>query len=115
MANDGDTLDVLIRLKPNAIVLVADAGLGTINAVRLCIDALTSQCETPSPPRSENGHQTNPIPPIPPIFVVLNRFDEGNDLHRRNRIWLADRLGLMCLLSHESLEPIFRHISSVGF
>ena len=45
---------------------MADAGLGTINAVRLSVDALT-------------GFDT---------LVVLNRFDPGDDLHVANRDWL---------------------------
>ena len=48
-------------------ILVADAGLGTINAVRLSVDALS-------------GFD---------VLVVLNRYDAGEDLHRRNRDWLA--------------------------
>ena len=53
--------------------LVADAGLGTINAVVLSAG-----------PFAALGH--DPI-------VVLNRYDDGDDLHRRNRAWLADRWG----------------------
>jgi dethiobiotin synthetase len=76
-ASDGDTTELLAVLEPDAVVLVADAGLGTINAVRLSMDALaTVTCSTPSVPT-----------------VVLDRFDSHDDLHRRNRVWLADRLG----------------------
>ena len=39
-AVDGDATDVLAALGPDVVVLVADAGLGTINAVRLSMDAL---------------------------------------------------------------------------
>jgi hypothetical protein len=28
-----------------------------------------------------------------PVVVYLNRFDDGVDLHQRNRAWLADRDG----------------------
>ena len=48
--------------------IVADAGLGTINAVRLCAEAL-------------RGFQ---------LVVALNRFDPADELHTRNRSWLAD-------------------------
>jgi dethiobiotin synthetase len=68
IATDGDTVTLADALQPDRIVLVADAGLGTINAVRLSAEAL---------------------PPFP-LTVFLNRFDAGDDLHRRNREWLID-------------------------
>ena len=68
IATDGDTLELIEQLAPDVVVLVADAGLGVINAVRLCVSAL------------------DPIRPV----VVLNRFDSGSDLHRRNLAWLHD-------------------------
>jgi dethiobiotin synthetase len=68
LADDGDTVDLAARLRPDLIVLVADAGLGTINAVRLSLAALA-------------GHSS---------LVMLNRYDDRDDLHRRNRVWLAD-------------------------
>ena len=80
-ADDGDAVDLVRLLAPDLVVLVADAGLGTINAVRLCVDAL-----------ADSG--LSPLPPAPPLAVVLNRFDPTDDLHRRNRAWLADRDGL---------------------
>ena len=40
LAVDGDCLALCEALAPDVIVLVADAGLGTINAVRLTLDAL---------------------------------------------------------------------------
>jgi dethiobiotin synthetase len=67
LAADGDNLDLLGELEPDAIVLVADAGLGTINSVRLAVTALTGW---------------RPI-------VVLNRFDPVDELHRRNLEWLG--------------------------
>jgi dethiobiotin synthetase len=68
LAGDGDTLDLAAALEPAAVVLVADAGLGTINAVRLCLPALARW----------------------PTTVVLNRFDPGSRLHATNRQWLED-------------------------
>ena len=35
--------------------------------------------------------------------VYLNRYDDGDDLHRRNRAWLADRDGLSVLTSISAL------------
>jgi dethiobiotin synthetase len=64
VASDGDSAALAAALDPDLTVLVAHAGLGAINAVRLC------------------------APTLPQPFVVyLNRFDNG-DLHDRNRRWL---------------------------
>ena len=52
--------------------MVADAGLGTINAVRLSAAPLVGRR----------------------ILVVLNRFDEREGLHARNLTWLRERDGL---------------------
>ena len=78
LASDGDTTDLLVGLGPDVVVLVADAGLGTINAVRMSMDALATAT-----------HATRPVP----VVVVLDRFDGGHDIHRRNRAWLVERLG----------------------
>ncbi len=71
LAFDGDNVDYALRLQPLMVLLVADAGLGTINSVRCCAAALA---------------------PLP-VVVVLNRFDPGDELHVRNRSWLAERDG----------------------
>jgi dethiobiotin synthetase len=74
LAIDGDCLALCEALAPDVIVLVADAGLGTINAVRLTLNAL------------------GPMAAL--AVVVLNRFDPESDLHRRNLEWLSGRDGL---------------------
>jgi dethiobiotin synthetase len=68
IAHDGDGVDLAQLLVPDAAVLVADAGLGTINAVRLSVAVLA---------------------PVP-VVVLLNRFDPSAPLHESNRRWLAD-------------------------
>ena len=73
LAADGDCLALCEALAPDVIVLVADAGLGTINAVRLTLDVL------------------GPLAAL--AVVVLNRFDPESDLHRRNLDWLSGRDG----------------------
>jgi dethiobiotin synthetase len=65
-ADGGDTVDLCRAVGPDLVVLVADAGLGTINAVRLAVEALAGFS----------------------VIVFLNRFD-GGDLHEANRRWLA--------------------------
>jgi dethiobiotin synthetase len=68
LAHDGDSITLARTLGIGRAILVADAGLGTINAVRLSVDAL-------------EGLDT---------VVHLNRFEGDDDLHRRNRGWLGD-------------------------
>jgi dethiobiotin synthetase len=71
--HDGDAVALLRALCPDLVLLVADAGLGALNAVRLSVDAL---------PDGTN------------VVVVLNRYDSRNDLHLRNRRWLSRHDGL---------------------
>jgi dethiobiotin synthetase len=73
LASDGDTVALVEELQPQLVVLVADAGLGTINSVRLSMEAL-----------DKGAH-------VAAIVVFLNRFDGADELHRRNRGWLIDR------------------------
>ena len=77
--DDGDAVALAAALMPDRIVVVADAGLGTINAVRLTVSALDPVLET------RDGLE---------LTVVLNRFDPGHEVHRRNLTWLRDRDGL---------------------
>ncbi len=83
-AADGDTTDVITGLAPDLVLLVADAGLGTINGVRMSMDAL--------------GTVTGAEVEIP-VVVVLDRFDGHHDIHRRNRQWLTERLGYQVLVA----------------
>jgi dethiobiotin synthetase len=81
LAADGDTVDLCAALRPDLVVLVADAGLGTINAVRLCAAALAPH----------------------PLAVALNRYDDADALHHANRAWIADRDGLETVASPEAV------------
>lgn len=84
IAADGDCLDLIEQVGPEAVVLVADAGLGVINAVRLCVGALG---------------RARPI-------VVLNRFDAAQELHRLNLAWLRDVDGLDPVTSPRDLADV---------
>jgi dethiobiotin synthetase len=84
LAADGDTVDLVRALAPSVVVLVADAGLGAINAVRLSAAAL------------------------PAALVVLNRYDGTDDLHVRNRRWLADACGLDIVASTDDVADRLR-------
>jgi dethiobiotin synthetase len=77
-ADDGDVCDLVAAIEPEAVVLVADAGLGTINGIRLSVDALAG---------SRGGL------PATSLTVVLNRYDDHHEIHRRNRAWLEGRDG----------------------
>jgi dethiobiotin synthetase len=71
LADDGDTVALASAIRAVAIVLVAQPGLGAINAVRLGAAAFA---------------------PIP-VFVYLNRFETSNETHVRNVEWLTDKDG----------------------
>jgi dethiobiotin synthetase len=82
-ASDGDAVDLGRLLRPEIVVLVADAGLGMINGVRLSARALSGLAGA----QSGTGGAAR-------LVVAVNRFDEEHDLHLRNRRWLVDRDGL---------------------
>lgn len=78
---NGDSRDLVRALSPDVVVLVADAGLGAVDAVRTAVDSLA---------------------PCTPL-VFLNRYDSTDPLHRRNRDWLADRDGVDVSIGLEEL------------
>jgi dethiobiotin synthase len=85
LAADGDAAALAGALRPDRVVLVADAGLGTINGVRLSMAALAPW----------------------PVTVVLNRFDPADDLHVRNLEWLGGVDGFDVVTDAEDLvSPI---------
>lgn len=80
LAADADSLDLVVAVEPDLVLLVAHAGLGTINDVRLSLGAIAAR----SPRRGR-------APALDRRVVVhLNRYDADVDLHRRNRAWLTD-------------------------
>ena len=85
-ASDGDAVDLGRLLRPQIVLLVADAGLGTINGVRLSTDAL-------SPLVGERSARDHIDGASARLIIALNRFDEQHDIHRRNRQWLTERDG----------------------
>lgn len=68
IAADGDNVDLARAVQAHGVVLVADAGLGTINAVLTNLAAFDASV---------------------PVVVALNRFDTSDELHRLNRAYLA--------------------------
>ena len=63
LAADGDGVDLVSALAADLVLLVADAGLGALNAVRLAALALAEH----------------------PTLVHLNRYDAADEIQRRNR------------------------------
>lgn len=87
IAVDADGVDLATALDPDLVVLVADAGLGTVNAVTLAAE----------PFRHRFG-----------LVTILNRYDPEIDLHRRNRDWLLTRQGLDVVVDVEALSKVVR-------
>jgi dethiobiotin synthetase len=99
-AHDGDAVALSGAFAPDIVVLVADAGLGTINAVRLSAGAI---CGDGGAGRAgvgvgvgvgaggvgAGGVGAGGVGAS--VVVVLNRFDAHNDLHVRNRRWLTEQ------------------------
>lgn len=81
LAHDGDSVDLAHLLGADLVVLVAPAGLGAINSVRLATTALA-------------GLRT---------VVFLNRFTAADTLHAANRSWLTDVDGLDVATSPQEL------------
>jgi dethiobiotin synthetase len=81
-ADDGDVCDMVAALGPDLVLVVADAGLGTINSIRMSIDALAG---------------ARGAKPEVPVAVVLNRYDGNHEIHRRNRSWLESRDGYLVI------------------
>lgn len=82
LAHDGSSLDLVRLLEPDDVLLVADASLGAINAVRLCMQVLTKYR----------------------VQILLNRYDAANELHRLNAEWLRQQDGLRVVLGPEGVE-----------
>lgn len=85
-ASDADGADLAASLRPDAVLLVADAELGTINSVRLSLARLD---EALSDQPDDLGGFGVGVGADVPILVHLNRYDEANELHRANAEWLA--------------------------
>jgi dethiobiotin synthetase len=102
-ASDGDAIELIRLLDPDWVLLVADAGLGVINLVRLSVSALSS-----TEPSTRYRR-----------LVVMNRFDPGSVLHVRNLEWLTDHEELDVVTSPSS-DPfscgrnVLRRIVSAG-
>jgi dethiobiotin synthetase len=85
ISDDGDNVDLVRVIAPDLVVVVADAGLGTINAVRLSLTALAGF----------------------PVVVALNHFT-GDDLQERNREHLVAVDGIEVVTEPRALATLLR-------
>jgi dethiobiotin synthetase len=83
VAHDASSGELLRLFEPDLVVLVADAALGVINAVRSALLAV----------------------PGLPVVVVLNRYDSGSEVHVRSRRWLEDRDGVRTVIDPLAVLP----------
>lgn len=90
MASDGDTRSLVEYLLPDVVVVVADADLGAIHAVRACMEAL-----------DHGSHGAAAV-------VFLNNYDGTYELHRRNLEWFARRDGYEVLTTVPALAARLR-------
>jgi dethiobiotin synthetase len=81
LASDGDGIDLVGLLHPDLVVLVTGSGLGILSDVRLAAGAFGAQ----------------------PLVVYLNRYDPAEELHERNRRWLAERDGIVVTVGPRQL------------
>ncbi len=85
LATDGDCADLVRLLRPDLVVLVTGAGLGILSDVRLAARALGAQR----------------------MIVYLNLFDPAQELHERNRQWLAQRDNMVVTVNpHQLAEAV---------
>jgi dethiobiotin synthetase len=82
LAADGDGVDLVAALAPDLVLLVADATLGALNAIRLSVDALAP-------------HE---------LQVHHNRYDAADELQGLNRRWLEQQAGLVLSTDLEGLD-----------
>lgn len=82
----GDTIDLCNAIAPDVVVIVAESGLGAINAVLLAAASFAGR----------------------EIIVALNRFDVQDRTHYLNREWLMDRARLIVVTSPAALAERLR-------
>ena len=92
MADDADSATFVRSVVADHVLLVANAGLGAINAVRLCATALEAT----------------------PFTVVLNRFDRDDAVHETNRAWLADRDGFSVVTTVDDCVAAVLELIPIG-
>lgn len=82
IAHDGDGVSLAVALRPDTVIVVADADLGALNSIRLSVGVLD---------------------PVASVIVHLNRFDSTSPLHAANLAWLVDNDALAVTTSIDTL------------
>jgi dethiobiotin synthetase len=85
LARDGDSVDFAVAILADVVVVVGDAGLGAINALRLAVAPFAGT----------------------PTVVVLNRFGPDR-LHERNREHLVEACGFDVVTEADALADRIR-------
>ena len=80
VAEDGDTVRLTELMPADVVLVVAEAGLGAINAILSSVACFDR-----------------------PTEVLLNRFDDNAELHRLNREWLETKESLRVFTKPEDL------------
>lgn len=88
-ASGDDCAALLSAVRVDEVLLIADAGLGTIHAVRASLDRLAAV-----------GF------PSDLVTVGLSRFDAANPVHASNLQWLQSRDGLRVLTAPEAVTSV---------
>lgn len=83
IAHDASSGELLRLFEPDLVVLVADAALGVLHAVRSALLAV----------------------PGFPVVVMLNRYDASDEVHVRSRQWLQDRDGVTTVTDPLAVLP----------
>ncbi len=91
IAFDGNNLDIASAIKPNLVLIVSDAKLGSINNILLTCQALEKF----------------------PKAVFLNRFDSQDNLQVENQLWLKEKTDLKIFHSIELLSQWILDISNI--
>jgi dethiobiotin synthetase len=89
-ASDGDGVDLVQRLSPDRVVLVAGPGLGTLSHSGLTLRAFGDQS----------------------VVVYLNHFDGADDIHEANRKWLASHVAAAVTTDPRTLSELLTHGTS---
>ena len=93
---DADGVALIQQLIPDAVVLVADAVLGTLSQVNLSLRAL----------REGAGGDETLAATIPHVVVYLNRFDSQDMVHTANKNWLATHTDCAVVTDPSSLSTV---------
>lgn len=92
IAENGDSRNLISKLSPDVLVLVADSGLGTITHIVSGLDSLHLECK-----------DRFLVQPGLEQVIFLNRFNPNSSVHRGNLDWLNQHLNVQVLTEQQTL------------